>query len=103
MTRLVRFPLEDGGSIVVEVDEAVAGPVRAAKPGEVIATAGETFERAVAGLRPVVEVILRQLRDLGPETVTVELGVKFGGEAGVILAKSTVEAACKVTLAWKKG
>jgi hypothetical protein len=46
--RLIEFPLEEGGSIVVEVDEPApeGGVVRAARPGEVAAKAGQTFEAA---------------------------------------------------------
>ena len=46
MKRLIEFPLEEGGSIVVEVDEPApeGGVVRAARPGEVAAKAGQTFE-----------------------------------------------------------
>ena len=61
------------------------------------------FGEAVAGVRPIAQTILDQLRDLGPETVTVELGIKFGTEAGVILARAAAEGTCKVTLTWKPG
>ena len=39
MSRLVEFPLSGGGKVLVEVDEATGGPVRAARPGEVAETA----------------------------------------------------------------
>ena len=101
MSTLVAFPLMDqGGQVVVEVDDTAAGPVRAARPGEIATTARTTFEEAVAGVRPIAQIILAQLRELGPETVTIELGVKFGTETGVILAKAAAEGTCKVTLTW---
>ena len=104
MSKLVAFPLKDGsGQVIVEMDDTTAGPVRAARPGQLIATAEKSFEEALAGVRPIAQTILNQFRDFGPETVTVALGIKFGTEAGVILAKAAAEGTCKVTLTWKPG
>jgi hypothetical protein len=53
--RLIEFPLEEGGSIMVEVDEPApeGGVVRAAaKPGEIAAKAGQTFEAALERISP---------------------------------------------------
>ncbi len=42
MKRLIEFPLEEGGSILMEVGEPApeGGVVRAARPGEIAAKAG---------------------------------------------------------------
>ena len=102
MSKLVAFPFKDGaGQVIVEMDDTTSGLIRATRPGEIAATANKTFEEAAAGVRPIAETILGQLSDLGPETVTVELGIKFGTEAGVILAKAATEGTCKVSLTWK--
>lgn len=63
--------------------------------------AKKSFEEAVAGIRPIAETIMQQVASLGPESVEVEFGVTFNATAGVILASSSVEGNCKVTLAWK--
>ncbi|HKZ86256.1 MAG TPA: hypothetical protein VJ793_21695 [Anaerolineae bacterium] len=48
MKRLIKFPLQDGGSVIVEVDEPLPeGVVEAARPGEVVAKAKETLEDAL--------------------------------------------------------
>ena len=101
MTKLVEFKLEGGGSVIVQVDENESGPVPAANPGDLAGQAMMTFEQAAAKLRPIARAVLAQVKDLGPQDVTIELGVKFSAEAGVILAKSSAEGTCKVTLAWK--
>jgi len=102
MERLVRFPLEGGGSVVVQVDERQSGPVPAASPGEFAAKAKITFEQAVSHLRPIAEAVIQQVKDLGPQKVEIELGISFSAEAGVVLAKTAAEGSCKVTLAWQK-
>jgi hypothetical protein len=102
MERLVRFPLASGGSVIVQVDEQQSGPVPAASPGEIAAKAKMTFEQAAAQLRPIAQTLLEQVKDLGPENVKIELGIAFSAEAGVVLAKTSAEGTCKVTLSWKK-
>jgi hypothetical protein len=102
MERLVRFPLASGGSVIVQVDEQQSGPVPAASPGEIAAQAKMTFEQAAAQLRPIAQTLLEQVKDLGPENVKIELGIAFSAEAGVVLAKTSAEGTCKVTLSWKK-
>lgn len=100
MARLVRFPLQGGGDVVVELDDAIGGPVLAGKQGEIVA-ASESFEKAAAGIRPIAQTVLANLKDLGPEAITVEFSVKFTAQAGVVLAKASTEGACKITLTWK--
>jgi hypothetical protein len=56
---LVKFPMASGESVVVEMgDEQLAGFAPAAvDPGEVAATATESFESAVEWLLPAVRAI----------------------------------------------
>ena len=50
MSRLVEFPLQDGGTVLVQVDEAAAGPVTWGLGERRLATeqAQQTFKRAIA-------------------------------------------------------
>lgn len=109
MKRLVEFPLQDGGVVVVEIDkpETKGGPVRGLGGGEVMDRAKQTFEAALEKIRPVAGAIITQLRDLSepPDKVKVEFGVKMSAEAGAVIASAGVEGNYKVTLTWtnKKG
>ncbi|HSU05041.1 MAG TPA: CU044_2847 family protein [Acetobacteraceae bacterium] len=103
MTKLVRFRLEGGDSVIVQVDDQESGPVPAASPGEIAAKAAMTFEQATSKLGPIARAVLAQVENLGPDETSVELGLKFSAEAGVILAKSAAEGTCKITIKWKKG
>jgi len=102
MERLVSFPLDNGGSVIVQVDERQSGPVPAASPGELAAKAKMTFEQAVAQLRPIAKAVVDQVKDLGPQKVQIELGISFSAEADLVLAKTTAEGSCKVTLSWQQ-
>ncbi|MFQ6015374.1 MAG: CU044_2847 family protein [Anaerolineae bacterium] len=106
MKRLIEFPLDEGGSIVVEVDEPVPeGRVtRAVRPGEIAAKAGQTFETALERIKPAAGAIITKLRSLSdpPDEVKVEFGLKMNADAGAIVASAGVEANYKVTLTWKR-
>lgn len=106
MKRLIEFPLEGGGSVVVEVDEpeAEGGVVRAARPGEVSERAQLSFEEALGKLRPAAESIIARLRALSdpPDQVGVEFGLKLSAGAGAVIASAAAEANYRVTLTWKR-
>lgn len=98
MTRLVEFPLRQGGTVTVEVDDGSGPQLASAVPDK----AKESFEDAAAAIRPVAEAVLGTLEDLKPDRVTVELGVKFSASAGVIIARTAAEGHCKITLGWER-
>jgi hypothetical protein len=83
--RLIEFPLEDGTSMAVEVDEpGTEGMVRAARPGEITEKATQTFEAALERLKPAAAAIISQLRGVSdpPEQIGVEFGVKLSAGGG---------------------
>ena len=105
MKRLVEFPLGEGGSVFVEVDEPEGvGTVRAARPGELAEKAQVTFEEALQRIRPAAEAILGKLRDLDepPDQVAIEYGLKLNAQAGAIVASASADAHYKVTLSWRR-
>jgi len=105
MKRLVEFPLSDGTSVVVQVDEPPqeGGVVRAARPGEIAEKATQSFEAALDRIRPIGAAILARLQDVPqrPDEVQVEFGISFSAQAGAILASTAAEGSCKVTLTWR--
>ncbi|MEV4352068.1 CU044_2847 family protein [Actinoplanes sp. NPDC049596] len=108
-TVLLRVPVEEDGSdcVEIEVDPRDVG----ADDVELTSADGRrTFRaaRSLAGsvdrLLPAVESIITRVRRHGnaPDKVSVELGVKFAGETGVILTKGTAEATMKITMNWER-
>lgn len=105
MKRLVEFPLEDGSTAIVEVDEPETDGVRrVARAGEIAEKAGQTFETALEKIRPAASAIVAKLRDLSvaPDLIGVEFGIKLSAKAGAIFASADSEANFKVTLTWKR-
>lgn len=106
MRHLVDLPLEEGGSITVELDDAPAsrqgGPVtRSARPGEMATAATQTFEQALGGVAPASRAIVSKLRAAAdPSEIVVEFGLKLSVDSGVIVARTGGEANFRVMLTW---
>src|SRR5512135_613557 len=112
MKRLVEFPLQEGGTLLVEVDEPEGpaettmrgGVVKAARPGEIADKAKDTFEGALDKIKPAAQSIIDRLRELhdAPDEIAVEFGIKLSAEAGAFIASASVEANYTLTLKWVK-
>ncbi len=106
MKQLVEFPLEGGGSIVVEVDKPTgdASRLRSANPNELVEKAKQTLETSLEKVRPAAAAIISRLRTISepPDEIGVEFGIKLSADAGVILASAGAEANFTVTLTWKR-
>ena len=106
MKRFVEFPLEDGGTIVVEVNEPEGerGSRRVARGSEEEPEkAPQTFEHALSKIRPATEKVITTLRGLiqKPDEIEMEFGFSLSAEAGVIIASASTQANYRVTLRWK--
>jgi hypothetical protein len=89
VARLVEFPLEDGGSVLVQVDEAAPGP----------ATRGLGDRHTVTA-----QSLLGRLRTLAdaPDEVGLEFGLELSAEAGAFIASASSTANFRVTLTWRR-
>jgi hypothetical protein len=98
-SRLVEFPVA-GGKLLVEVDDPAVGTRPVSR--STVEKAKESFETAVAQVKPGVEALMAQLRNLSrkPDQVSLEFGIKFTAEADALIAKSSLEGNVKVTLSW---
>ena len=102
MQHLVEFPLQEGGSIVVMVDEPEsAGTIRAAREGAIV-KAKQTFEEALNGVLPVTKSLVEKLRSIGnkPDEIEINFGVKLSTSAGAVIAAASAEANFDVTVRW---
>jgi hypothetical protein len=102
--RLVSYPLEGGGSVLLEVEDSAGAPVtRGLHADQVIETVGNSFEAAIEAIKPTAVAIAGKFRDFAgaPEDVEVEFGLKFTGQAGAIIASASTEAQFRVKMVWK--
>lgn len=103
MDRVVEFTLDDGGSVWVVSDLSGPGEVTRGGGGRVVERAQESFESAVARIRPAAQAILHQVSDLAttPETVVVEFGVQLSAAAGAVITSAQAQGNFRLTLTWK--
>ncbi|MET0625632.1 MAG: CU044_2847 family protein [Pyrinomonadaceae bacterium] len=105
MKQLVEFSLDDGTSVLVEVDEPeTGGVVRAGRAGEIVEKVQYTFSEALDRVKPAAETIINKLRtlDVTPDEIQVEFGIKLSAEAGAFFASASTEANFAITLSWKR-
>lgn len=105
MKRLVEFPLEDGTTMLVEIEEPdQGGLVKASRADDVIVKAQQTLEKSLEKVKPAAQVVIQQLRKLhdAPNEIQVTFGLKLSADAGAVLASAGAEANYTVTLKWVK-
>jgi len=110
--RYVEFPLEDGGSILIETpdqqEKLQSGFVKGAQTEaarETALQAGRTFDASVENVRKAAELLVSKLRTISspPDEMTVSFGLKASGDLGnLAIGKVGAEANYAVTLKWKK-
>ncbi len=108
MKRLVEFPLEHGGSVLVEVEDSPAGPVMRGLGKDHLATAErteKTFEEATAAVTPAAKTLIARLRaiDDPPEEIGIEFGVQLSAQSGAFIASMAAAANFKVSMTWRRG
>ena len=107
MKRLVEFPLDQGGSVLVEVDELSAGPVmrgRGKDSSALVEQADKTFEDATAAVTPAARSLIARLRSMddAPDEVGIEFGVQLSAQSGAFIASVAAEANFKVSMTWRR-
>lgn len=108
--RLVEFPLEGGGSVLVQVDEGRGADGEVTRGGwgdrndRVVEQAQQSFEHAVARVQPAVQGLLNQLRSVAeaPERIEVEFGLQLSAEVGAFVAGASSSGNFKVTMTWQR-
>jgi hypothetical protein len=113
MSRYVQYQTENGGIVLVEVEngeeDIQSGVVRAGRLGDKLQdTVVETqtrFEDAMETVRHSAQTIIKKIKGLSdpPDEVEVIFGLKAVGEFGnMAVAKAGVEANYTVKLTWKR-
>jgi hypothetical protein len=102
VTEVVRFNLDEGSTVLVEVDEDAFGIERVARGRDGVVEAGRRLTEALSSVRDAAQASMNVLRTLSPDGLEMEFGVKLAGEAGAIIAKTAAEGHFSVKLSWSK-
>jgi hypothetical protein len=102
--RLVKFPLESGGFVYIEVteQEQEGGVVKASRgfPEEAV----QSFEKAISTLSPVANALISKIINTAnpPDEADVEFGLTIKGDMGLVITKVGTEANFKISLKWMR-
>jgi len=105
---LIKVPVGDGTDAFVEmeVDYADLGQSVQLVSDDPDSPAVASFSLAgsIKRVLPAIRTVLSGLRtaDLAPDEVSMELGLKVGGETGLVFAKGKTEAAFVVKMTWRR-
>ncbi|MEU6488310.1 CU044_2847 family protein [Streptomyces sp. NPDC046887] len=103
--QLLTMPMDSDGSgtVVFEVDGGLgSSDLELAAGGDVVGRARVSLSEALDHVRPVLTRVIDATRDLGPDEVEVQFGLKMGGETGVIIAKGSAEVNFAVRMVWQR-
>lgn len=103
MMRILQIPVDGGGQLLVEgttSNGSGALGMAAGHGGDAIGRARQSLESSLDQLTPALEAVGEKLLALKPGGVTVEFGLTFAAEAGLIVAKGSTEVHFTVTLTW---
>jgi hypothetical protein len=104
MKNVIQYELPDGTPISIETEEADQGSQRVSrgKEGkEGFVQADKRFSDAMAHIKPTAEYVLQAFRDMQtPDEITLDFGIKFRADAGVVFASASSQATFQVTLKW---
>jgi hypothetical protein len=105
---LLKVPIGDDPSefVEIEVDRRDLGEGIQLTAGAQtdVATAPFSLASSLDQVLPALSTILAKLRkaEQAPDEIGMKLGLKVGGETGLIFAKGTAEATFEVSLTWRR-
>jgi hypothetical protein len=107
MKRLVEFPLDQGGSVLIEVEEPPAGPVPRGIGRDrtaLVEQADKTFEDATAAVAPAARSLLARIRSIDdpPDEIGIVFGVQLSAQTGAFIASVAAEANFTVSMTWRR-
>ena len=99
MTEVVRYEV-GSGTILVEVDDNSYGVDHPGRNEQGILDAGRRLEDALAAVRPAAAAAVDAMREIGPEHIEVEFGVKLAGTAGAVIARNAAAGHFVLRMSW---
>lgn len=99
MTEVLRYEV-GSGTVLVEVDENSYGVDHPARNEQGILDVGRRLEDALASVRPAAVAVAEAMRELAPERLEIEFGVKLAGDAGAVIARNSAEGHFILRMSW---
>jgi len=102
--KLAQFELENGQSVLVEVDPSLeSGSTAPASSDGRWYKATASFNDVMNSVQPLIHQAAKNLEKMidKPESYEVEFGMKLSASLGMVVAKGESEANFKIKMVWK--
>lgn len=101
------FRLTGGGSAVVEIDKAPAGPVTRGFGKDrhaLVEEADKTFEDAAPSIAPAARSLIARLRSIddAPDEIGVQFAMQLSAMTGAFIASVAAQANFMVPMTWRR-
>lgn len=103
MKHLVEYPLNDGSTVIIEVDEPASDDTEYVGRGEELLTkAKETLEDAIQKILPAAKAVVEKVKNIETDADEIEIafGVRLNSTFSVLISSVSAEANFDVTLRW---
>lgn len=109
MSKYLEFPLQSGGSILIETSDdrktGASGFVRSADRSDAADKATQSFDASIQNLKSSADLIVQQLQSLStpPDEMELFFNLKAVGELGtLVVGRTNSDANFNVTLKWHR-
>lgn len=109
MSKYLEFPLQSGGTILIETSDerrpGASGFVRSAGQADAADKATQSFDASIESLRLSADLLVRQLQSLStpPDEMELFFNLKAVGELGtLVVGRTNSDANFNVTLKWHR-
>lgn len=104
MKKVVALTLENGGALLVEVDDVGALEQEGVTRSRGTRISEKTLEEVLDTAKSISESIIRKLKSIptAPDKIEASFGLKMSSKLDAILASGEAEANFTFTLAWEK-
>jgi hypothetical protein len=101
MTEILRYEV-GSGTVLVEVEDNSFGVERPSRNEQGILDAGRRLEDALSAVRPAASAVADVMKELGPDHLELQFGVKLAGQAGAIIARNSADGHFIVRMSFTK-
>jgi hypothetical protein len=106
MSQLIKYATEEGDIFIESKEEATGEEfIRVGITEKAVTTITKKLDDSLAKIQYISNKIINSIdkkSDNTPNEITVEFGIKLGGEADFIVASGSAEANFGITFKWQK-
>ncbi len=99
---IYEYETESGETVRIQAEPSEQKKYRSGTEEVVVQKVGVKFEAALGTVKAATKGLMRAMKEINPDEVSVEFSIKTEGEAGFFtICRASTEATFKITMTWK--